>query len=64
MKLRVPTELSDKQIEEFQRIYKKEHGEELSKEEAHELGLSLVRLVALIIDKNETQHKSPSISKG
>ena len=49
MILRVPTELSDKQIEEYQRIYKETYGEDISKDEAHELGLSLIRLIALII---------------
>ena len=57
MKLHIPTELSDKQIEEYQRIYKQEHGESLSKEEARELGLSLVRLIALVIDKSDRKHK-------
>lgn len=57
MKLHVPTELSDLQIEEYQRIYKEEHGEDISKEEARELGLSLVRLIALVIDKSDRKHK-------
>lgn len=50
MILRVPTELSEKQIEEYQRIYKKTFGKDISREEAIEQGLSLIRLVAIIID--------------
>lgn len=49
MILRVPTELSDKQIEEYQRIYKETYGVDISKDEAIEQGLSLIRLVALVI---------------
>ena len=50
MKLRIPTELSDKQIEEYQKIYKKTYGVDISKDEANELGLSLIRLIALVIN--------------
>jgi len=49
MKLRIPEDLSDEQIGEYQRIFKDTYGEEISFEEARELGLSLIRLVALII---------------
>ena len=50
MILRVPTELSDKQIEEYQRIYKETFGKDVSKDEAREQGLSLIRLIAIVID--------------
>lgn len=50
MILRVPTKLSDKQIEEYQRIYKETFGKDIPKDEAHELGLSLIRLIALVIN--------------
>jgi hypothetical protein len=50
MILRVPIELSDKQIEEYQRIYKETFGKDISKDKAEELGLSLIRLIALVIN--------------
>lgn len=50
MLLRVPDKLSDEQIKEYQRIYKEKYGEDISFEEAEELGMSLVRFMALIIN--------------
>jgi len=50
MILKIPTELSDKQIEEFQKIYKKTFGIDISKDEAIKKGLSLIRFIALVID--------------
>lgn len=52
MILRVPTELNEEQIKEFQKLYFEKFGEEISKEEAISEGLSLIRLVAIVIDKN------------
>jgi hypothetical protein len=52
MILKVPTELSDKQIEEYQRIYKKTYGEDISRDEAIEQGLSLIRLIAIVLRKD------------
>jgi hypothetical protein len=49
MILRVPTELNDKQIEEYQRIYKETFGEDISREDAIKEGLSLIRLLAIVI---------------
>ncbi len=46
----IPTELTEKQIEEYQSIYKKTFGEDISREEAIEQGLYLIRLVAIVID--------------
>jgi F0F1-type ATP synthase delta subunit len=64
MKLKVPTELTDKQIEEFQSIYKKTFGKEISRDEAIEKGLSLIRFIALVIDNRKehpnTKKKPPS----
>lgn len=40
--------LSDKQISEFQEIYKEHFGTEISKEDARENGIKLLRLVELI----------------
>lgn len=40
--------LSDEQIKKFQGLYKKQFGEEISREEAYEKGSRLLRLVELI----------------
>lgn len=40
--------LSDEQITKFQMLYKKHFGKEISKEEALEKGIKLIRLVELI----------------
>ena len=40
--------LSDEQIRKFQMLYKKHFGKEISREEAYEKGVKLVRLVELI----------------
>lgn len=64
MKLRVPTELSDEQIVEFQRIYKERFGEDISRDEAIKEGLSLIRLVAIVINKDTDNKNKPSIPKG
>ena len=53
MKLRVPTELSDKQIEEYQRIYKEIFDEDISKEDAIKEGLNLIEFIALIINTDD-----------
>lgn len=57
MKLHVPTELSDRQIEEFQKIYRERFGKDISREDAIEEGLSLIRFIALIIDKDDHSRK-------
>ena len=57
MILRVPESLTEEQVKEYQRIYKEKYGEDISLEEAHELGLSLVRLVAIVIS-NRTSGKN------
>jgi hypothetical protein len=47
---------SDEQITKYQKLYKKRFGKEISREEAHEQGAKLIRLVELIykpITKNE-----------
>ena len=49
MILKIPTELSDKQIEEYQRIYKETFGEEISREEAIKQGLNLIQFIGLVI---------------
>lgn len=40
--------LSDEQIKQFQMLYKKHFGKEISREEAYEQGAKLIRLVELI----------------
>lgn len=40
--------LSDKDIEKFQELYKSHFGIEISKEQAHEEGMKLIRLIILI----------------
>jgi hypothetical protein len=40
--------LSDKQITKFQNIYKDYYGKEISREEAYEQGVKLLRLIELI----------------
>jgi hypothetical protein len=40
--------LSDERIAQFQALYKKHFNEDLSKEEAYELGAKLVRMVQLV----------------
>ena len=40
--------LSDEQIKQFQILYKNRFGKEISREEAYEKGVKLVRLVELI----------------
>jgi len=40
--------LTDEQITQFQTLYKKHFGADISKEQAHEEGIKLVRLMQLI----------------
>ena len=40
--------LSDEQITKFQTLYRNRFGEEISREEAYEQGVKLIRLVELI----------------
>lgn len=50
--------LSDKQIVSFQNLYKSQFGKDISREEACEKGIKLIRLVQLIykpMTKNEYQ---------
>ncbi len=42
------TMISNEQIKEFQALYKKHFGEEISTEEAYQSGFKLIRLVELI----------------
>lgn len=40
--------LSDEQIKKFQALYKEQFGEDISREEAYEQGIKLIRLFELI----------------
>jgi predicted RNA polymerase sigma factor len=52
MSIRVPDTLTNKQIEEYQALHKKYHGTDISREDATEEGLRLMRFVALVIEDN------------
>lgn len=47
--------LSDESISEFQEIWKKEYGKEISKKEAHEYGTKLIGFFQILfaIDKDD-----------
>ena len=57
MKLQVPTELSNEQISEFQKIYFERFEESISREDAIKEGLNLIEFIALVIDKSDHPHK-------
>lgn len=44
-----PGKLTDRALEEFRAIYKEEFGEELSLEEAREMALRVLHVVALLL---------------
>lgn len=50
--------LSDEQITKYQTLYKNRYGKEISREEAYERGVKLIRLVELIYKPmTEAEHK-------
>ncbi len=53
MILRIPDKLNDEQIEKFRKIYREIFNMDLSKEQAEKEGLSLVRFIALVIDRRK-----------
>jgi len=53
MVYKIPTTLTPEQIAEYQRIYEKNFGEQITPEEALREGLSLVRLIAIVMAKDE-----------
>lgn len=53
MEIKTPTELSEKQTLEFQQIYKKVYGEDISRKEAINQGLSIIRLIAISMQKDK-----------
>ena len=54
--------LSDEDIAKFQQLYKNQYGTEISKEEAYEQGIKLVRLMSLIY-KPMTEEEYNTIQK-
>lgn len=50
MYIKIPTELSDEQIEEYQNIYFEVYGKEIPKEKASIEALAVIRLVAIVIN--------------
>jgi hypothetical protein len=51
------TMLSDKSIEEFQQLYKKHFGKEISKQEAMEQGLKLIQLMKAVLKPSKKRLK-------
>ncbi len=48
MYIKIPTELTEEQIEEYKKIYFEVYGKEISKEGAKTQALAIIRLVAII----------------
>ena len=46
--------LSDENIKEFQTLYKEHFGKEISKEDARENGIKLLRLISIIYRPKDT----------
>ncbi|MDD4110594.1 MAG: hypothetical protein PHS54_03465 [Clostridia bacterium] len=55
--------LTDKQLEEFQLLYKKHFGEELSKQDALEKAISLINLVKIVYGKEVTKQRYSKFKK-
>ena len=49
--------LSKDSVENFQRIFKEQYGEDLTEEEARESGENLVRYVKLLIETDKASKK-------
>lgn len=54
--------LSDEDIAKFQQLYKEQYGTEISKEEAYEQGIKLVRLMSRIY-KPMTEEEYNTVQK-
>lgn len=50
MYIKIPSELTDEQTEEYQKIYYEVYGKEIQKEEARVQALAVIRLVAIVIN--------------
>ena len=54
MPLVIPTILDEEQVREFQGLYKKHYGIDLSVEEAQEKGVHLLRFMTVVIENYDT----------
>jgi len=52
--------LTDENIAEFQALYKKHYGQDISKEEALARGLRLIRLMEVVLKQSAEQGQSPT----
>lgn len=52
--------LTDEQISEFQTLYRKNFGVEISRNEALEKGLRLIRLLEVVLKKNAKKRSTPT----
>ena len=56
--------ISDEQVEQFRQLYFKRYGKEISREDAYEQGLKLLRLVQIIYKPiTETQFETAQIER-
>jgi hypothetical protein len=53
-------EISKERMEEFKQIYKRQFGEEISDERAHELALPLLQLLKVICRPLPKGHRCPA----
>ena len=54
MPLVIPTILDEEQVREFQSLYKKHYGIELSDEEAQAKGVQFLRFMTVVIENYDT----------
>lgn len=47
--------LSDKAIEDFRRVYRSAYGEDISRDEANVMGLEILRLIRLLLQRRPTR---------
>jgi aldehyde:ferredoxin oxidoreductase len=55
--------LSDENIEEFQKLYKEHFGVEISKEDARENGIKLLRLISIIYRPKDNARQDELLQK-
>jgi len=55
--------LSDEKIKEFQELYKEYFGVEISKEDARENGIKLLRLISIIYRPKEDEKQAELLRK-
>ena len=48
--------LTDREIEEYQKLYKKEFGENISKQQALEDGIKLVNLIQILLKNSQPKN--------